>query len=233
MFFNKLLAASLAAAFALPFTSARAEVITLTTADSAFTNGTLNQGWWVKQGWWGTDNVNNDLNDNYLTGYSPQAEYRSYYTFDLRKIGGEVTSATLKVMQGFQTGNVTLGLWDVSESASVVNNNIGVSQSIFADLGSGKSYGTFSVQPTTSSDYLYFELNSDALQDLRNHSNFFTIGASLVGSPGQFIFGSTGGNVTSLILDVRLKSNDVPEPTSLALFGLAMAGLAFNRRRKA
>ncbi len=49
----------------------------------------------------------------------------------------------------------------------------------------------------------------------------------VTGTPNTFIFGFGASN------GVFVPPNDVPEPLSLALFGIGFAGLGFARRRKA
>src|SRR5262245_14135948 len=76
----------LAAVGAVLSLGAAAAVITETTAESPFTPGTRNQGWWSD----GLPNFAGTTNDNYFTGHqrSPGGlgEARSFFTFDLSDI---------------------------------------------------------------------------------------------------------------------------------------------------
>jgi hypothetical protein len=230
MIFKKLITVLAAATLSLPLCSAHAGVVTLTTEQSEFGYGTLNQGWWTAS----PSFSNTTENDNHYTGSAGPAltELRSFYTFDLSGVSGKVTGVTLRVMRGDQSGNVNLTLWDVSTPANVVNNNNGYSGAIFTDLGTGKSYGNFDVISGWRDEYLDFGLNAQGLNDLRNTNGFFTIGASVNAAAEQFIFSSTGGDVSSLILEVDDNPADVPEPTSLALLLAGAASIVAARRHK-
>ena len=60
----------------------------------------------------------------------------------------------------------TIAFFDVSTPAATLNNNTGASAAIFADLGSGKNYGTFGVATYSFSSALTlaFALNADEIE---------------------------------------------------------------------
>ena len=220
---KKILASLFLTSVAMFASTASATAITVTTAQSEFTNNVLNQGWWSAV----SSNANTNTNSNNYTGSNSGVELRSFYTFDLSQIVGTITNATLRLARGGQSGAVNLNLWDVTTAASTVNNNVGSNAAIFADLGTGINYGSYAVAAGTSTDILTFKLNAAALQDMMN-KGYFTFGATTNAAAGQFIF-SFGSGLVSLDLQVA----DVPEPASIALFGLGLAGLLTLRRRNA
>lgn len=220
--FAKLVGVALVVFAGFTFGGASAAVQTFTTAQSEFRAGTLNQGWWS------STSQNSNANDNHFTGLFEAEVFNSFYSFNLTGLSGTATSATLRVHRGGQSGLVNLGFWDVGTAASTVNNNVGVNSSIFADLGTGNSYGSYSVANGSDNDYLSFNLNAQALLDIASAGGFFTIGAAV--GQNEFIFSFTGRDVT--FLDVTTSLSTVPEPGSLVLIGLGLAGLALARRRK-
>lgn len=225
MRFSSLLSAlflSLAAVVAPTYATA----ITFTTSSAKFNAGVLNQGWWSS----GPSHNNGTGNDNHYTGLAGSDILRSFYTFDLTSLTSlteTATSATFRVKRGGQSSTASVEMWDVSTDAALLNANNGINAMIFSDIGSGNSYGTSTVSTGNSSDYLSFTLNSQALSDITAASGFFSIGVSLSNVGGN-IFSGTGGDVT--YLDVTTVA--VPEPATLALFGLGLLGLAVLRKRK-
>lgn len=217
-----------------------ASVVTVSTSLNPIQAGTDNQGWWSN-----TTTNNNPTNDNYIAG-NPNDNFRSFFSFDLSGISGTVTSAQFDVRRYLQSGTVILGLWDVSTAASTListRSNIS-SPSIFADLGSGTSYGSFTVTTGASADILTFTLNAAALADINAEVGigYFSIGAALQG-PGTIFSnssdepGNSGGarnSIQNLVLTVE-PAGAVPEPGSFALAGLALlsAGVARRQNRRA
>jgi hypothetical protein len=204
---------------------AYASIVTVSTFDSEFLPGTLNQGWRsdnpaVTAAW---------FNDNHYTGSDASATYRSFYTFNLSGIDETITQATLRIMRGVQSGPLTLSFWDVTSPAYDVNNRSTYYPSIFNDLGSGISYGSASVGNGDSGDYLSFTLNANALAALNAASGYLTIGIT-VDTPNAYIFGATGHDRSYLDLAV---GNNVPEPATLLLFGAALLAAGAVRRKKA
>src|SRR5688572_22081586 len=150
-------------------TDAGADPVAFSTSSSPFTPGVFNQGWWA-----GGDpgDFSSDANPNYLTGYA-RSEFRSFFTFDLSSLdltGRTLDGATFEVNGAtfFATDSDVeiLGLFDVTTSASVVNYNEGLNSTVFDDLGTGVSYGTFEIGRYPFGSNLTFALNQAGLQDI-------------------------------------------------------------------
>jgi hypothetical protein len=205
-----------------PFASDGA-TITLSTFDAAFDPGVATQGWWRAD----PAVSNNDSNDNHIVG----VDYRNFFTFDLSGVEETIVSATLLLQRGTSgpsnESNEILEFFDVSTAVDVLNANDGVSPAIFEDLGTGASYGAFSVAGHGSSlAVLRLGLGAAAIGDLNAaRGGFFSLGGRLVSAEGNdFLFGSTQGVGQSLELVT------VPEPSTGLLIATGLIGLALQRR---
>jgi hypothetical protein len=184
---------------------AEAATIELSTAQSQIQLGINNQGWWAATG-----PANQSFNDNYVVGEDQLGrEFRDFFTFDLRLIPSDLTvvGATLRVNAGFSNAGdatETVGFFDVSTDAATLNANDGTNEAIFADLGTGQSYGSFPVDRGLLGD-LSFVLNADAVADIEAaRSGFFSLGGTLLSfsrPDAEFVFGGTGGLVARLIVE--------------------------------
>jgi hypothetical protein len=190
--------------------------VTLSTGTSLFGIGN-------NQGWWSATFGNSDGNDNWIAG-DPFANgttvLNNFFTFDLTSLFGQtIVSATLEVTRA--SGQSTTGqtshtyhVFDVATAAATLNATNGTSAAITDDLGSGTSYGSFSVTVAGSfSDVLSFNLNAAALADinsaLANSQQFFSVGGTIF----------------------PLQVGAVPEPGMFMVWALlAGIGLTFGRR---
>ncbi|MEZ6073567.1 MAG: hypothetical protein R3C10_25635 [Pirellulales bacterium] len=172
-------------------------------SQSSFDPGVKNQGWWSEE----TDAT--DDNANYVVMGPDGNAFRNFFTFDLSRLSGTVDTATLRLTRfGFSGGAVkTIEFFDVSTPADEVNANVGLNSAIFADLGSGTSYGSFDITgPDNYDDVLEFQLNPAALTDIMSAHGYFTIGGTLISNDGggSVFAGSNSGGVQELVLTGNL-----------------------------
>ena len=191
------------------FTSASLQgAISLSTSNIFFRPFTYGQGWWS------TNVPAPSTNGNYMVGRCCSGTvFRSFHTFDLRGSSptNQLTGAILQLRRGHNVGSFeTLSFYDVSTSAAILNSNSGPNLTIFNDLGSGNSYGSFAVGAgmTNQDEILYFHLNTNAVADIQAKlgNDFFSIGGSLESlsadtNSNEFLFGFSGNySVQNLIL---------------------------------
>ena len=210
------------------------------TSDSQFDPGVDNQGWW-------SDNiVNGTANDDYITGaytQTVQSETRSFFTFDLSSLSQTALSATLEVVRYSYLSpdpSETLGLFDVTTDAATLNNNTGPDAAIFADLGSGTTYGTFVIPAYSFSntETLTFPLNAGAIANINASTGFFSIGGALLSlNPSnnyEFVFNTASGFGIQRLIVETAASSAVPQPSTLLLLGVgglvSLAGTILRRK---
>jgi PEP-CTERM motif-containing protein len=235
--FRALPVAAAALVIGMVSTPVSADTIVLSTRATPFRPDSFNQGWWPQ----GANTNDNDYNPNYFTGSccSGLGELRSFFTFNLEPIDfttQRIAGASLQVNGAEYRGNEpveTLGLFDVSTPAAVLNRNTGTNEAIFADLGTGATYGTYQVAPYRFDAILTFGLNGVAISDMMSlDGSFFSIGARLLSStePGDYIFGASGAAASLVVQTEPLGVSPVPEPTSMLLLGTGFVGLVARRR---
>jgi hypothetical protein len=143
------------------------------------------------QGWWSPTVANHDDNDNYFVGqldHPLDGPHRNFFTFDLSS-ACQAKAVILQLSRFVQSGPVTYSLSDVSTPAATLNDNVGTSQAIFDDLGTGTTFGSFEVGVGDRTDVLSFDFNAAAVAAFNAaRGNFFSVGGRLDSPVGSYLF---------------------------------------------
>jgi hypothetical protein len=224
-------------------TSAVAATITL---DAAFRGGYRSSG--ANNG---TSPGNNYVAGECLTigtifcGVAPGVpETRNWFEFNLSSVSSPVTAATLLLQEpggvGFGSSispTLTYTLYDISASDAAALG--GVSTAIFADLGSGTSFGSYvaSSADNNANETVAISLNAAALSLINaNLGSSFALGGAITPLNGiddtAYLFGFTSQfESTRLQLTTQDASTPVPEPGTIVLVGSAFALLTARKKR--
>ena len=198
------------------------------------------------RGWYREDGFHESDNENYLTGIfdltGVRSERNSFFVFDLTAIE-EVESASLRLFlptNGYNSADSdeTFSLFDFSgDLTDLVDGTGGIAA--FDDLGDGLNLGSIDIESANENSFIDIELNADGIAFLNTQvGNFAALGGALtsldaaVGATGnEFVFGETDAG--SSVPGPQLLLVAVPEPSSIALIGLAFAAISSRRRRSA
>ena len=228
-----LLSAAAIAALAFGATSANAASIQ-----------NFDSGWYQNTGFAtaGVSNINVGSNSN--TG----AVQRNWLAFNIAGLADQnITSATLTFYggNGVNTSSTseTLGLFDYNGSINAIVGNA-ADFGIFADLGTGNSYGTIDIAPGAIQQFTV-TLSAAAIADLNTAAHNasdtrFVVGGSLLSISGPWaneqlfaIYGAQAALTPAAVLN--LQTAPVPEAATWAMMlgGLGLVGGAMRRRRTA
>ncbi len=174
----------------------------------------------VDSGWYGDTGVRWADNTNYSVGacsvcleFDGPEFYRNWFVIDLTGFTAPVTTLTLTLYSFDVTSAGTYTLWDVNGDIADLPLESTDRTDIYADLGSGKTYGSFGYQISDANTYRTLELNSDARADLN---------AAILRGDDQW---AIGGSFDA--------TAPIPEPETYALMlaGLGVVGWMAWRRK--
>jgi hypothetical protein len=151
-------------------------------------------------------------NTSHLAGVYGGSSRNNFFVFNTVGVKSTVTSANLKVYAGSINAELQYSLYGATQLVSELANATSPNASLYAELGHGVKYGSFTVDTGNSLHNIVFALNSAAVKD---------INAAIALKKNQVALGG-----------VALA---VPEPSTwiMMLAGLAGLGLAAAGRRAA
>lgn len=190
-------------------------------------------------GWYNDSGNHGSSNPNYIAGWRGNIEYNNFFVFDLSSVTGTIVGAELRLenpTSGYESPDATetYSLFDVSTSiASLTAGGSGLTGT-FADLGSGTSYGSLVMSVSDNGTVVTISLNSAGIAALNAAAGgSIAIGGAVTTLTmttnvieNVFAFSSNGTETKELVLTT------IPEPSSLALFGVGALGLGGARWRR-
>lgn len=179
----------------------------------------------------------------------PIEDSRNFHSFDLSGASGTASGATLRLFVdagGYDSSapTETVGLFDVSATPDVLAdpNSLPGGELVYADLGSGTSYGSFLVSSADDSNYIDIPLDA-ALADINAAVGVgaFSVGGALLTIDGTYnagfiserVFKGDSGTPFELPAQLVLTGSIVPEPTTVCLLVAALSWTAGRRSRGA
>ena len=184
------------------------------------------------RGWIQTDNSDNGNSpiNNYFAG-SVDSLYRNHFDFAIPSFTGALDSASFVLRNDFVPNSHTGATHTYSLYSLGAYGSYG-----FSDIGSGTGYGSVTI---SSGGIVSVTLNASAIADISaaQGGTFSLEGvhSGEISGSMNFDFGNIVGDASSTQLILNTSSAAVPEPTTLAIFGIGagIAGLKARRRKRA
>jgi hypothetical protein len=185
-------------------------------------------GWYDSTGF--HDSGNKNTHAGMPSGPGSSISERNYMVFDLTSIFEVITSASVTMYNDpendtgitFYLGTVTtpISTLEASQFGAIGIYNDLAANTVLASITTVSGYNTFTVLPIALS-YLQAAEGS-----------FFAIGGHSLNDSGHSFGFNAGIETDPTYYQLTINYSPVPEPATLALFSLGLAGMAFGKRRK-
>ena len=130
-------------------------------------------------GWYRSNGGHVAVNPNYIVQVNGSANNRNFFVFDLTGVADTILSAVLR-LENPQTVNngiaSTYTLYDVSTGVASLMADQSGATGIYADLGTGTSYGSAALSSSVSPGFVEISLNTTAISALNSTSGLFALG---------------------------------------------------------
>jgi hypothetical protein len=148
--------------------------------------------------------------------------FRNFFVFDLSAVSDTIVSATLQLNTGGVVTDGTYTLHDVQSDITTLRAGGSGLSDVYADLGTGTSYGSIGLLSTQDNTIANIALNTYAIAGLNAaRGGLFALGGDYV-SPYN-AFGNISTNsfdwLASATRQLELETHTVPEPPTMLLLG--------------
>jgi hypothetical protein len=210
----------------------------------------VNNSWVTNTGIGGGENFRYTAT-NTITGRLPYddnldpiiTDYNSFYDFDVSSIGPGVTIESVSISFAAGDGRFIspdtyeiVELWDVTNPTPVFGGTTAERIAFYNDLMTGTKYGEAQVfrpatPPPDNMPEVVIELDSASFGQI-GYQDTFSVGthlSTISGIDSQVLWASSTGYDAVLTVTTSV----VPAPAAVWLFGSALAGLGWMRRKQA
>jgi hypothetical protein len=161
----------------------------------------------TNSGWWNHSGFHSASNTNYLAGLEFGVTYRDFFVFDLASVTLPIAAAEIRIYNPVFASpdpTETYALFDVSTPLSALQATGSGQTGIFADLGTGVSFGTRAFSVADNGQTVSIALNAAAVASLNaGIGGAIALGGAvttLAGSSTQYVFAFSSSGTRQLVL---------------------------------